>query len=311
MRPFSLRHKKALLDKRLKVSMPPRLRRRVWMLFDQYNADEVIHPIPGDSWDERSTSMCEVERELKMFYGEDPLQVTDFPKSSKPQDADFKMFIEKTYPSRVLDAIEVFSTHVDGEGQANFARDINTAFEDEECSWRFSLAEGHFFQVDKKFLEIELEGQCSQLLKSQGFEGALDEFNKARNALTSGEIRDAIHKACQSFESTLVTITGQEKGAVGNLLQEFVKAKYCNDLPKEAKTAFVKNVLPALGIMRNKLGGHGQGTDVVEVPKVYGQLALHLAAAFNCFVMEKYIEQKPDLEPEPVSADLNNDHVPF
>lgn len=39
--------------------------------------------------------------------------------------------------------------------------------------------------------------------------------------------------------------------------------------------------LPAL---RNKLGGHGQGTDIVEVPRSIAELAVYLAGAFIVFL---------------------------
>jgi len=307
MKPFSIRHRKALLEKRLKVSLSGRLRRRITLLLGQYDHSVSVQRDPGDSWVDNSNVLCEVERELKRIYGQDPLVVSEDYESLKQVEADLKTFIQKTYPSQVLDVIEVFCDQLEYQ-KDEFPRRINEAFEQEDCPWR--MADGQFFKVDSGYLEAELLARAQDVLKAEGFEGALDEFKKARNALTSGEIKDAIHKACQSFESTLTTITGEKKPA-GDLIEEFVKAGYCEDLPADARKAFAKNVLPALAVMRNKLGGHGQGEDVVEVPKAYGQLAVHLAAALNHFATQKHIERKPKPEPKEEVQTVRDESLPF
>ena len=43
----------------------------------------------------------------------------------------------------------------------------------------------------------------------------------------------------------------------------------------------------SLPFHRSRLSGHGQGSDVVGVPRLYAELALHLAAAVNSFLIHK------------------------
>ena len=311
MRPFSLRHRKALYDRQLRVWMGARLRRRIWMLLEKHNIYVSVDSTMNNPYGDQSTMLDETAAELKRSYGDDPLQVHARPGAEEWDAAvTLKEFVEKCYASQVLDVVEVAAGYLTEDDATAFARSINDACVDENYPWRFELVTGHFFQIDTNFLKVEMEEESTRLLKTEGFDGALDEFKKARNELMAGEVDDAIHTACKSFESTLMSITGKNKGALTNLVQEFVKAGHCDDLPAHVREPFKKNVLPMLGIMRDKLGAHGQGEDVLEVPRPYGQLAIHLAAAFNYFAMQKHIEQRPK-PPEPEPAALHEELPPF
>ncbi|HMN69757.1 MAG TPA: hypothetical protein PKC28_14535, partial [Bdellovibrionales bacterium] len=58
-----------------------------------------------------------------------------------------------------------------------------------------------------------------------------------------------------------------------------------------------------LPTIRNRLSGHGQGKDTVEIPLHYGELAIGLAACFNLFLINKVTAQQrvfaaPETPPE-------------
>ena len=50
MQPFSIRHGKALLEQRIRVSMKDRLRARLWMTIQKYNESYWYQPDPADNW---------------------------------------------------------------------------------------------------------------------------------------------------------------------------------------------------------------------------------------------------------------------
>ena len=56
-------------------------------------------------------------------------------------------------------------------------------------------------------------------------------------------------------------------------------------------------VFKALPFLRNKLGGYGQGMDVVAIPPAYGDLAIQIAAAFQNFLITKHLERSPGAHP--------------
>ena len=70
---------------------------------------------------------------------------------------------------------------------------------------------------------------------------------------------------------------GRQDGSARELLKDFVEKGYCDDIPEAVRAGFRDQVLLSLPVIRNKLAGHGQGEQVVEVPKTYAELAVHRA----------------------------------
>ena len=57
---------------------------------------------------------------------------------------------------------------------------------------------------------------------------------------------------------------------------------------------FAEQVMKTLPFLRNKLAGqHGQGASVIDVPPVYGELAIQLAGAFHNFLLSKHLARQP------------------
>ncbi len=60
-------------------------------------------------------------------------------------------------------------------------------------------------------------------------------------------------------------------------------------------------------ILRNELGGHGQGQSVVSPPRPYGELAVYLAGAVNHFLIEQFLRKHPPPPPPPKSPPVQMD----
>jgi hypothetical protein len=167
-------------------------------------------------------------------------------------------------------------------------------FELHECPWR--LSDGEFFKVDRDFIGARLAQGAHDTLAANQFAGAADEYAKARLELGSGDAKDAIFYAGKSFESVLKVLTGLDHLNADRLLKEMTSQGYFNDLPESVRAGFADQVMRAFFFLRNKLGGHGQGSDILEVPTVYAELAVQLAAAFHNFLIAKHLKGRP---PEP------------
>ncbi len=63
--------------------------------------------------------------------------------------------------------------------------------------------------------------------------------------------------------------------------------------PETIRSGFAEQVMKTLPFLRNKLAGHRQGADVVNVPGIYGELAMQLAATFHNFLISKHLERQP------------------
>jgi hypothetical protein len=105
------------------------------------------------------------------------------------------------------------------------------------------------------------------------------------------------------------TLLGIDKGNASVLIRQFVADGYVDDLPAEFKTSFGEQVLMSVPTMGNRLGRHGQGATVVNVPPAYAQLTLEMVAAYLNFL----VKLRPSA-PQPAiqtSAEISDDDIPF
>lgn len=321
MTPFSLRHQKALWEKRIKVSLSWKVRNRLWATMNLYNESYYYHPDPNDNLTSHTTLLNDTENTLKRLLGLWQLQILV---DGKFTETNLEAYFSTGFPVNALDVMEVFTDllakHAPGfEKRAwDFERDVNQAMTDFQCPWR--LSHGLFFQIDSEFLDHEIVQKAEDQLREHGFAGALDEFRGARDDLSGGDHKGAIQKAAQSVESILKTVTGCN-GDLGKLTESFQKEDFLDDLPPDKERAVLKAIFQGLGIFRNELAGHGQGEQKVDVTRPYAALAVQFAGAITQFVIDQYLRKQPpllekidrDAEADGTGFDLDSepDDIPF
>jgi hypothetical protein len=62
LQPFSLRHGKALKERRIRVSMSEPLRNRLWATLQQFNHSFNYQPDPNDNWNQKTDIVTETKR---------------------------------------------------------------------------------------------------------------------------------------------------------------------------------------------------------------------------------------------------------
>lgn len=301
MRVFFNRYSKAIFEKKLVVIIPIRLRKRLWMLLDANNSNFQIRSDTGyESWTDAFT---ETKSTLRVAYGEDKLEAR-LPNGNRGPVNTLQEFFDGCYPSQVLDVVEAFLQYQ--ADKDSFTRSVNEMFEDEKCPWR--LDDGEFFAVDQAFMGVRLAELAEQGLKTKAFHGAYEEFREARQDLLAGDTKGCISNAQKAFESALKTLLGTDKGNASNLIRQFVADGHVDDLPTEFKTSFGEQVLMSVPTMGNRLGRHGQGAAVINVPAAYAQLTLEMAAAYLNFLVRL---RPPDPQPTIETTEISDDDIPF
>ncbi len=303
---FSQRYVRAIEDGRLTVGLPEAVRSKLWAVMARYNAEFYVQRDPNDRWTDRTSIIEEVAHDLQYEHGWSALPGTS-------ADGTYEAvgeFLRKADGPYVLDALELMYRMAEAPQNEEFRQRLNQIMELHGCQWR--LSDGEFFKLDADFVGERIAASAHEALAANQFAGAADEYAKARREQASGDIKDAIFQAGKSFESVLKVLTGLEHVNADKLTQEFLSQGYLEDLPESVRQGFVSQVLKALPFLRNKLGGHGQGAEVLEVPQVYGELAIQLAGAFHNFFVAKHLEKKP-VEPEPPSQAPvpEHDELPF
>ncbi len=306
-RPFSKRFDEAIRSRTLRLSIPRRLRRRLWLIMCDHNPTYYYQPDPSDRWNEQTTTMAELPSKLLKLYGVEKLEA--FVEDERRQ-VDLEGFVMGGYPSQVLDVVELFA-HGPLDRSGDFHAEVNQAFHDEKCPWL--LYDGCFFQLDSQFLDLHVLQRTHELLTAARFEGALQEFVEARNDLAAGDFKGAIHSAGKAFESVLKAIQNRQDGNAKALVDALKATNFYDGLPATLVAGFSDQVLMTLPALRNKLGGHGQGSDVVEVPRSVAELAVHLAGVFIVFLVKRHLELSPvqEASAETMQTGTGDAAVPF
>lgn len=245
---------------------------------------------------------------LKMAYGMDTLMVKVDSDSDEREATDFEDFILYAHPHKVLDTLEAFYKLLPENETNSLQANINAVLSEEYSPWLMS--DGLMYMIDNRFLDA-LKEQVEADMKDEGFWGAHEEFKEARSYLLAGSVDVAIHKANCSFESALKSLLNQKGGTLNSLLKTMSKETDLLDaVSPAAKNVISSKVLHGLTILRNNIGGHGQGAMPVDVPRAYGEFALNLAAAYTKFLID--LKREKDTTPDGNDlAEIDEEDLPF
>lgn len=289
---FSKRHRRALADDRLSPRLAPTARGRIRRLFERYNRSYTA--VTEQNWNYETDTLEDLGGELRDLYGADHLS------GDGPHGFSIAGFIADAPAECIFDALELFAAHEEALG---FAAALNEILAEEEAAWR--MLDSEMVLLDDAFARSELAARADDSIRGAGFAGALSELRRARNHVVDGDGRDAVHSAGSAFESVMMAMLGSDRAKAAKLIAGLSRGGYLDDLPRELRERFSKQVLGAMPWMRNELGGHGQGGDTIEIPPAYAQLAIDLAAAFSHFLITLKIARDDD----PLGAENEGDVV--
>lgn len=202
---------------------------------------------------------------------------------------------------RVIDAIELgcrvidvksrkwdYRRHeADKEADAAIA-ELNARFQHHGFGYRFES--GNVIRVDSEVVHAEVVKPALALLHDSRYKGAEAEFHSAFEHYRHGRSKEALTDCLKSLESCMKAIAARRKWKY----EPNATAKPLIDLmfEKELIPPFWSQHFSGLRGMlesgvptaRNRLGGHGQGPEVVTVPPHVVAFALHQTAAAIVFL---------------------------
>lgn len=179
IRPFSLRHAKALATGGIAVELGERLRQRIWSTLLDHN-ETFYYSEPSDPGLSLQTSAIEEsDATLGRLLGIDQYDSHD-----RRRPIDLHALVTTGMPESVFDLIEVYYAHTPETTRPAAQRALNDSLVDFVCPWR--LSDGMLFRVDSEFLQEEVIERAIDLLKLSELAGAREEFLTARDRLTDG-----------------------------------------------------------------------------------------------------------------------------
>lgn len=310
---FSQKYLRALNDGRLQVEISDAARPKLSKHLSQFNASYEVQRDPNDNLLSHSSIEEEAVRLLMIEHGWDSVPSTDAIEKEEYSRA-FHHIIRELEASIVFDLIELAMSFMEPNPREQCRKKVNEILDLHDCPW--TIADGEFFKLDSDFLGIRLAAEAHDVLAANRFAGAANEYAKARQELALHDVKDAIIQAGKSFESTMQIMTGMKHSNADGLIRTMLKQGYFDDLPETIRQGFAEQVMKTLPFLRNKLAGHGQGAQIIEVPHAYGVMAVQLAAVFHNFLVTKYIESNPPVshqgkETQKPNSSWLDDDIPF
>lgn len=170
-------------------------------------------------------------------------------------------------------------------------RELNQRFEENGLGYRYEG--GQIVLIASEYLHAEAAVPALRLVRDSRFAGPDEEFLRAHEHLRAGRNKEAIASANAAFESTMKAICEERgwsydpkaaaKQLVAVLLANGLFPSWSSDYLNGLEKVFL-----TLPTVRNKTSGHGQGAEVVEVPRHFASYALHTLAANIVFLIESH-----------------------
>ena len=204
----------------------------------------------------------------------------------------------------VLSLIEcsfsVIESYAESEADKAIARnaisELNQRFLEHHLGYQYQA--GQIVQMDSEYLHSNAVEPAILLLSASGFEGPLQEFLQAHKHYRARDFKESITQASNSFESTMKAICDQSGWSYdeGWTTKKLIDIMFEKSLvPSELQSHFsgLRNVLSdAVSTLRNRKGGHGQGSQVVDVPDYLTSYVLNLTASNIVFLVEAHKDTK-------------------
>lgn len=149
----------------------------------------------------------------------------------------------------------------------------------------FQFESGELIKVDDQVVHQEAVKPALQALRGKEFKGPNEEFLKAFEHYRHGRHKEALNESLKSFESTMKVICKQNgwtydaKDTARNLIDVLMTNQLIPDYLQAHYTSLAAGLKSGIPTVRNRVGGHGQGDDLVAVPDHLVAYHLHLTAS--------------------------------
>jgi hypothetical protein len=171
--------------------------------------------------------------------------------------------------------------------------ELNSRFKEHGVGYQFESNE--IIRVDSEFLHTKSVKPALLLLRGDDYKGANDEFLSAHEHYRHSRYKECLVDLNKAFESTMKTIckkrgwTTTPKDNSSKLINICFQNSLLSSYLESEITALRTLLESGIPTIRNKNGGHGQGTDIVTVPAYIARYALNLTASTILFLIEAEI----------------------
>lgn len=179
----------------------------------------------------------------------------------------------------------------DADERASQAIDeLNTRFR--EHSVGFEYVSEEIIRKDSQLLHEEAVKPALRLLQQGAYRGPEEEFLLAHSHYRQGNNKEALNECLKAFESMMKAICDKrgwkyaDNATASKLIQVLFDQELIPAFWQQSFTSLRSSLESSVPTGRNKLAGHGQGTEPTQVPNHLTAYMLHMTAASLVFLAE-------------------------
>jgi hypothetical protein len=233
---------------------------------------------------------------LRREYGQ--FTLVDIRHRDRYEEELFTFFMSVPEVDRAFDVVELAmrvaksyarDRHIRAEEVESAVEELNSRFKEHGIGYQYEG--GELVRVDSGLLHAEAVKPALTLLHAAGYEGPLEEFLSAYDHYRHARHEEALVDALKAFESTMKAICdrkkwGYGKSATASGLVDVCLAKGLIDPFWQNQLGALRATLEGIATARNKLAGHGQGSEPRDVPKELVGYVLHMTASTIVFLIQ-------------------------
>lgn len=160
----------------------------------------------------------------------------------------------------------------------------------------YEVINGQLVRIDNQVVHAQYVKPALQLLCDKEFAGAEEEYRNAFEARRAGNNKDAILNAGKCFESVMKIICRKKYNAdvdncaAGALLDKLEQKEFFPKYMNKHFEKIVDTLRFSVPTVRNKVAGHGQGSEITEAPDYLVDYVLGLVAVNSVLLVKLYKE---------------------
>lgn len=172
----------------------------------------------------------------------------------------------------------------------NAVEELNQRFKEHGVGYQF--IENEIIRIDSQLIHNEVVKPALKLFSDKNYQGVQEEFLSAYEHYRHKKNKEALNDCLKSFESTMKAICDKRKwiyqtnATSKNLINICFDNKLIPEFWQNNLTSLRSLLEGSIPTGRNKLSGHGQGSDKIEVPDYLVSYMLHMTASTIVFLIE-------------------------
>jgi hypothetical protein len=207
---------------------------------------------------------------------------------------------------RVLDALELACKVIHGHARSphyvgrrdsnaevtNAFAELNLRFKQHAVGYRYDVPSVQIVRIDSELVHSEIIKPALALLADPMYRGVQEEFLGAYEHYRHQRPKEALVDALKSLESMAKTIAERHqwefssKATAKHLFDLLFEKELIPPMWASQYTGLRSMLESGVPTARNRLSGHGQGSEIVEVPDHFVAFAMHQTAAAIVFLAD-------------------------